>query len=216
MEFVPEAGRRGSRVADLSRNGAVVGDSHLWSQSASEVTLSVIVPPDTRAKDVAVQLTRPPGPPGGEHHRVTVTVHGARLVDHHLAFAIQLPDATSDAAAAEDIDWAVEDLDEASPPAAAAAAAAEGGDWPRRRPRRLVRITLRKAGIPGASDTGMVLWWNRCLKEHPGEAEPIDTAGLVDRQPTAERNQQARQAWAEAQAMFLERVKDPQRRIVVD
>jgi hypothetical protein len=202
-------------VSDLSRNGQVVGDSYLWSQSASEVTLSVVVPPDTRARDVAVAVSRPAGQ-GGEHHRVRVTVQGSSVVDHHLAFPIQLADATSDVAAAEDIDWVVEDLDEAAP------AAGEGqgdgatqGDWPRRRPRRLVRVTLRKACIPGASEQGMVLWWNRCLGDHPGE-KPIDTASFVDRKPTAQRNQQAQQAWAEAQAMFLERVKDPNRRILVD
>ena len=207
---------RGSRVSDLSRNGRVVGDSYLWSQSAAEVTLSVVVPPDTRARDVAVTLSRPPGP-GGKHHRVRVTVQGSSVVDHHLAFPIQLADATSDAAEAEDIDWAVEDLDEAAPAAGEGQgdAAATPGDWPRRRPRRLVRVTLRKAGISGASEQGMVLWWNRCLGDHPGETEPIDTSSFADRQSRSQRNQQAQQAWAEAQAMFLERVKDPNRRILV-
>lgn len=204
------------RESELSRNGAVVGECFLWSQTAAEVTLSVIVPPETRARDVRVELVRRAA---GERHSVLVTVHGHTVLDHQLAFPIavphpgadgggmEVPGVSPDAAAAEDVDWAMEDVAPLPRPPGGDGAGAAGA-------RRVVRITMRKAGVRGASDTGVVLWWNRCLADHPKERS-IDTASLADRHAASQRTQQARKAWQDAESMFLERVKNPQR-VVVD
>lgn len=200
------------RSSDLSRNGAAVGDAYVWSQTATEVTLSVRVPPGTRARDVTVSLSRHAA---DKNHSVRVTVNGQTALDNELAFPIDVPHSSNpddggsaaalpgvapDTAAAEDVDWALDDFD------------AEASDAPR----RVVRVTMRKAGIRGASETGVVLWWNKCFRDHPEERN-IDTSALADRHAASQRTQQARKAWQEAEAMFLARVKQgPQHTIIED
>jgi hypothetical protein len=182
----PPSGRLGaSRAAEFSRNGGAVGDRYLWSQTAEEVTISVLVPPGTRAKDVLVRLTPPPLGELGATHRLTVALAGAPpAVDAPLAFAVDAPQD----AAAEAPDWELTDFD---------AAASEA------KPRRAVRVTLRKS-LPGAA---MVHWWRAALAGDPG----IDTASIGDRERTAQRTAAARAVWAEAEAEFKRRVQERER-----
>jgi hypothetical protein len=181
-EAAPSAKRAG-RAAEFSRNGGAVGERYLWSQTPSEVTLSVLVPPGTRAKDVAVRLTpAPPSADAAATPRLTVAVAGAPpAVDAPLAFGVEAP-------AEEELDWELTDFD--------AAAAAAGGAPPR----RAVRVTLRKA----SPASNMVHWWRAALAGDPG----IDTGAIEERARTAGRTADARAVWAQAEAEFKRRVRE--------
>jgi CS domain len=203
-------------AAEYSRNGAVCGDSYCWSQTATDVVLSVIVPHDTRARDVTVSLTRAQA---GRTHVVRVALRGQAVVEGTLAMPVHVPQAggqslpgvTPDSAEAEDIDWALAEYD---PPAEQPFD--QQSVCPEHLPRRVVRITLRKGALPGGgpdASPSVVLWWPKCLADHPLEeaGAGIDTSRLVDRAATAERTQRAREAWQQVEAMFLEKVKTQQR-----
>jgi hypothetical protein len=182
----PHAPKRPSRAAEFSHQGGAVGERYLWSQSASEVTLSALAPPGTRAKDVRVTLSPPP--PGGGTQRLTVALAGAPpLVDAPLAHAVDAPSGE------EEVDWELTDFDAAAPAAASDVASSAGV-------RRAVRVTLRKA--PPASN--VVHWWRCALEGDP----VIDTASIGERAGSAARTAAARAVWAEAEAEFKRRVRE--------
>jgi hypothetical protein len=58
--FTKNGGRdvTGVDVAGVGTSPASGGDGYLWSQERDEVVISVIVPPGTKAKDVAVRCTK--------------------------------------------------------------------------------------------------------------------------------------------------------------
>jgi len=127
-----------SRRAEFSHNGGCVGESYLWSQSASELTLSVLVPAGTSARDISVALL-PPSLDASP--RLRVSLRGAPLLDEQLAHGVQAEAAEEGAEAVPD--WELVDLEPAG--------------------RRVVRVTLRKA-TPAAA---MVLWWASALRGGP-------------------------------------------------
>ena len=158
------------------------------------MTVSVLVPPGTRARDVQVRLSAPPRPAGvpagpAEPPVLRVAFAGAPepLLQAALAHAVEEPGG-ADADAAGECDWELTDFD------------ADAGGAP---PRRAVRVTMRKASPGGA----VVHWWARALAGGPA----IDTSAIADRGRTAARTAAARGAWAEAEAQFKRRTREFQR-----
>ena len=218
----PAAAAAAPTPPSLSRNGSVVGCSYCWSQAADEATLSVFCPPGTRAKDVSVRLvdaaesfsvSRPLLPPHAHlPPRLLVSLRGAPLFDHQLAYAVERP---TPGGGGGEVGGGGGDEgggdDDASRARAAAAAAAEPPDWEivddepaeaaagGRPPKgRCVRVFLRKRS-PAA---GVVVWWARFAAGEPA----IDTASISDRARGAARAGAARAAWAEAEAAFKAKV----------
>lgn len=188
------AARRSLR-SEFSLNGGCVGERYLWSQSACDVTLSVVAPPGAKAKDVSVCLRRRHGE---ATHGLTVRLGQRVLVEGALAHAVQCGGADPlDAQAAdgqpEELDWELVDY----------TPAAEGEP-----PRRCVRVTLRKAQSLGAT---LVFWWPRALAGDPA----IDTQLILDRQRAAGRTLAARALWEQAEEQFKARVR-AQERVEVD
>ncbi len=178
---------RATRAAEFSRNGGAVEGRYLWSQSEAEVTVSALVPPGTRARDVSVRLVPPAHTDGAPHGpaeppvlRVALAGEAEPLLHAALAHAVDTGINTGDADG--ECDWELTDFD----------ADAEGAP-----PRRAVRVTLRKASPGGA----VVHWWSRALAGGPA----IDTSAIADRGRTAARTAAARDAWAEAEALFKSR-----------
>eukprot|EP00964_Phaeocystis_antarctica_P032008 scaffold18107_cov57-Phaeocystis_antarctica.AAC.5 len=65
-----------SLLAQLTRNGAQ-REAYLWRQSETEVELSVLVPPGTRAKQMLVEVRRPQSLATDERARVVVALRGS-------------------------------------------------------------------------------------------------------------------------------------------
>ena len=184
---------RASRATEFSRNGGAA-DGYLWSQSDTEVTVSALVPPGTRARDVQVRLSAPPRPAGvpagpAEPPVLRITLAGVSepVLQAALAHAVEAPGG-ADAEADGECDWELTDFD---------------ADTAGEPPRRAVRVTLRKTSPGGA----VVHWWARALAGGPA----IDTSAIVDRGRTAARTAAAREAWAEAEAQFKSRTREFQR-----
>ena len=167
-----------STLAKLTRNGAQ-REGYLWTQTESEVVLSVLLPAGTRARNVSLEVRRPQSLATEECARVVVALRGAPapLLDAELAFAVELPQATEEEEA-EELDWEVVDFEPAG--------------------RRLLRLTLRKQ-VPH----GVVLWWTRALK---GEEPPLDSQAFPDRRRALKPGQE--DVWAEAQRMFQQRIAE--------
>ena len=163
--------------AKLTRNGADRSPSHLWRQSESEVELSVLLPPGTRAKAVRPELLAS-DPLDPTRSKQVLVVHqaggsGATLWEAKLAYPVAMPES------AEDLPWEVSDYE----------AASAGG-------RRVLRLTLQKE-----SPHGVVVWWERAVA---GE-EASDTTAFPDRKHAAKAAAHA-DVWAEATRMFKEKV----------
>ena len=60
------------------RNGSDKG-AYLWTQTKTEVTISVIVPQNTRARDVKCHISR-------EH--LTLAVNGKNIIDEFFAYPV--------------------------------------------------------------------------------------------------------------------------------
>ena len=184
---------RASRAAEFSRNGGAA-NGYLWSQSEAEVTVSALVPPGTRARDVQVRLIAAPHPAGvpagpAEPPVLRISLAGAPepVLQAALAYAVEAPGG-ADADVDGECDWELTDFD------------ADAAGAP---PRRAVRVTLRKPSPGGA----VVHWWARALAGGPA----IDTSAIADRGRTAARTAAARDAWAEAEAEFKRRTREFQR-----
>ena len=185
----------GGSVSELKKNGAsgASGVALMWSQTKEEVTLSVVVPPGTRASDVAVRCT-------SDRVEVAVTAKREGKTDdaplRFLSDAWTHPidpepnDDDDDDDARVFGDWEVCDWDP------------DGS--------RVVRVTARKKTIGNS----LVHWWNRGVK---GGA-PIDVAAIAarrDNKKNVARAEEARRVWDEATEAFKKKVKDREK-ITID
>jgi len=175
----------------MTRNGgAVFGDGggddgvvYFWCQDAKEVTLSVVVAPGTRAKDVDVRVT-------ARDVRVWMktTLAGScagEVFSGEWSHEIE----------AEPKDDDDDDFGDAMP---------TFGDWEitdfegtGAQARRVVRVTVRKKG-----SEMLVHWWRSCVKGGP----ETDPATFEDR--SASKASKAKAVWDQAQEMFRERIKN--------
>lgn len=182
------ASRHEALVARLSRNGAV-REGYLWRQTESEVEISVILPPRTKAKMLKIELL----PSDMNHSRQRLSVH----------WRPPAPSADSDTIFERALAYPVEEQ------------AAEGGshledllwelcDYENQAGERLLRVTMRKREVHG-----IVIWWSRAME---GEEE-IDTQTLPDRTRTAKLSAQ-QDVWEEATRMFQEKVASRQKIMV--
>jgi hypothetical protein len=178
-------------VSEKKNNGAS-GVALMWSQTKEEVTLSVVVPPGTRASDVAVRCT-------SDRVEVAVTAkrEGKTAPLRFLSDAWTHPidpepndDDDDDDDARVFGDWEVCDWDP------------DGS--------RVVRVTARKKTIGNS----LVHWWNRGVK---GGA-PIDVAAIAarrDDKKNVARAEEARRVWDEATEAFKKKIKDREK-ITID
>ena len=179
----------------LMRNGGCAREGggenterYFWCQDAKEVTLSVVAPPGTRARDVRVRVT-------ATDVEVVVTSSDSGSNASPSAFR---------EAWTHEID--PEPRDDADDADAGAGAAPTFGDWEitdfegtGADARRVVRVTVRKKGADMLAH-----WWRSGVKGGP----EVDPATFVDR--SASKATEARRAWEQAQEMFRERVKNRQ------
>ena len=70
-----------SLLAQLTRNGAR-REAYLWRQTETEVELSVLVPPGTRAKQMLVEVRRPQSLATDERARVVVALRGSAAMSN--------------------------------------------------------------------------------------------------------------------------------------
>ena len=172
----------------FERKKTVLNVALMWSQTKEEVTLSVVVPPGTRASDVAVRCTS---------DRVEVAVTAKRegktaplcFLSDAWTHPID-PEPNDDDDARVFGDWEVCDWDP------------DGS--------RVVRVTARKKTIGNS----LVHWWNRGVK---GGA-PIDVAAIAarrDNKKNVERAEEARRVWDEATEAFKKKIKDREK-ITID
>ena len=178
----------GGSVAEKKENGAGGGVALMWSQTKEEVTLSVVVPPGTRASDVAVRCM-------SDRVEVAVTAKREgktaplRFLSDAWTHPID-PEPNDDDDARVFGDWEVCDWDP------------DGS--------RVVRVTARKKTIGNS----LVHWWNRGVK---GGA-PIDVAAIAarrDDKKNVARAEEARRVWDEATEAFKKKIKDREK-ITID
>eukprot|EP00854_Cymbomonas_tetramitiformis_P015641 gene15641-18549_t len=136
----------------LTRNGGAT-TSYLWSQTQAECVLRVIAPPNTRARDVQVDLR-------DQHIRVTLKGSPETvLLDDKLLHPVQI---YGDDGEKETVDWQVTDWSTDA------------------QQRRLVNVTMLKV-VPGhnmmAPGEGVVFWWKAMFEGGP----EIDTTVIADR-----------------------------------
>jgi hypothetical protein len=161
----------------------------MWSQTKEEVTLSVVVPPGTRASDVAVRCT-------SDRVEVAVTAKREgktaplRFLSDAWTHPIDPEPNDDDDDARVFGDWEVCDWDP------------DGS--------RVVRVTARKKTIGNS----LVHWWNRGVK---GGA-PIDVSAIAarrDNKKNVARAEEARRVWDEATEAFKKKIKDREK-ITID
>lgn len=182
------------RKEEFIRNGICVKNSngedyYMWSQTISEVILSAIAPPNTKAKDVNVEVTET---------SVKITLHNK---------TVTLIDCEWEHPIGEEI----EDLDEDDYPAAGGLKFDESDKsfTPIPRPRnygsweitdfdeksRVIRVTARKQNVEL-----MRHWWQKCLKEEENHGELLK---LPDRTIS---EYDSKKVWDEAHKMFAEKI----------
>jgi hypothetical protein len=181
-------------TAKMTRNGGTVfgdggggGDGgvvYFWCQDAKEATLSVVVAPGTRAKDVDVRVT-------ARDVRVSMKTASTSGPAGEV-FAGEWSHEIEAEPKDEDDD---DDFGDAAP---------TFGDWEitdfegtGTRARRVVRVTVRKKG-----SEMLVHWWRSCIKGGP----ETDPATFEDR--SASNASKAKAVWEQAQEMFRERIKN--------
>lgn len=163
----------------LTRNGGAT-TSYLWSQTQAECVLRAIAPPNTRARDIQVDLR-------DQHIRVTLKGSPATvLVDDKLLHPVQIYGNDGEK---EAVDWEVTDWSTDT------------------QQRRLINVTMLKV-VPGhnmmAPGEGVVFWWKAMFEGGP----EIDTTVIADRKQ--KNVQQMQEVWEQAQAMFKEKVANRQ------
>ena len=182
-----------SVVAKLIRNGARVEggsdgvEEYFWCQDAREATVSVVVRPGVRARDVRVRCTSTDveiGVVGGSDRSSSFSTSDVVFSEK---WAHEIDPEPRDANDSDDAseppqfgDWEITDFEGTGPNA-----------------RRIVRVTVRKKG----SDM-LTHWWRACVRGGP----EVDPATFADR--SAGKANEAKRAWEEAQRMFRERVKN--------
>ena len=165
----------------------------MWSQTKEEVTLSVVVPPGTRASDVDVRCapdrvevavttratTKTPRARAGEGD--------ARVVFLSDAWTHPIDPEPRDDDDDDDVfgDWELCDWE-------------PGG-------RRVVRVTARKKTVGGS----LVHWWRSGVRS----GEPVDVSAIAGRRAGA--SESARRVWDEATEAFKKKVRDRER-ITID
>ena len=190
----PAARNWDSVTAKMTRNGGTVfgdgggdGDGgvvYFWCQDAKEATLSVVVAPGTRAKDVDVRVT-------ARDVRVSMKTESTSGPAGEV-FAGEWSHEIEAEPKDDDDD---DDFGDATP---------TFGDWEitdfegtGTRARRVVRVTVRKKG-----SEMLVHWWRSCVKGGP----ETDPATFEDR--SASNASKAKAVWEQAQEMFRERIKN--------
>ena len=166
--------------AKLTRNGAERG-AYLWRQTETEVELSILLPAGTRARELAIRLTRGGGADAAEaadaRQALTIRRRGDFLFEGTLAYPVEPGEYPADDS---ELIWEVTDYEMGS-----------AG-------RRALRLSLSKVGVHG-----VVVWWARAML---GEPE-LDTLSLPDRKRAPKANE-AQAVWEEAQRMFRERAAE--------
>ena len=176
----------------LTRNGGATA-RYWWAQDEDRVTVSLFCPAATAARDVSLHVP-------AERQLAVKLQDGTLLAEGELFGPLDMD--CSAPVNASDV-RGVEDWEMLTPPAALAApgegAAAPSVEAPAP-PARLVSVTLRKKPL-----AGVTLWWRTVFK---GDAE-IDPADLQDRSASQQQRAEAFQkAFADATAMFKQRMKD--------
>ena len=179
-------------VSEKKNNGAS-GVALMWSQTKEEVTLSVVVPPGTRASDVAVRCT-------SDRVEVAVTAKREGKTDENTAAAAAAAACFLSDAWTHPIDPEPNDDDDD-------VFGNVFGDWEvcdwDPDGSRVVRVTARKKTIGNS----LVHWWNRGVKS----GVPIDVAAIAarrDNKKNVARAEEARRVWDEATEAFKKKVKD--------
>ena len=187
-------------VSEKKNNGAS-GVALMWSQTKEEVTLSVVVPPGTRASDVAVRCT-------SDRVEVAVTAKREGKTDENTADAAAAAACFLSDAWTHPIDPEPNDDDDDD------VFGNVFGDWEvcdwDPDGSRVVRVTARKKTIGNS----LVHWWNRGVK---GGA-PIDVAAIAarrDNKKNVARAEEARRVWDEATEAFKKKIKDREK-ITID
>ena len=174
--------------AKLTRNGAE-REAYLWRQTETEVELSILLPPGTRARDLRPELMRAAddvastdGTAAAAPEQVLVVHKKQHATDGAgnssyffrgaLAFPVTQPET------ADDLPWEVSDYEP------------QNG-------RRVLRVTLRKEVVHN-----VVHWWERVLQ---GE-DSVDTTAFPDRKRRAGDAEKHQSVWREAERMFREKV----------
>ena len=153
-----------------------------WRQSATELWIRFPVPPSTKAKDVAVTLSKSAG--------FEVTAHGRTIVKGRLLHGVWGDGGVAPlGATAEDefqrsMEWTLE------------------GDSAN----RVVAVHLfkRPAAATGGVNSGLAVWWRRVFEPASCSIpEPeVDVDNVPGRRGTAADREAAQRAWAEAHEMF--------------
>jgi hypothetical protein len=161
----------------------------MWSQTKEEVTLSVVVPPGTRASDVAVRCAS---------DRVEVALKN-RETGNYLRF---LSDEWTHPIDPEPND----DDDDDEKNDARVFGDWEVCDWDPIGGFRVVRVTARKKRFGGS----LAHWW-RCGTKN---GTPIDVSAIASRsKAAAETAERTRRVWDEATEAFKKKVRE---RITID
>mmetsp|Transcript_21657 Transcript_21657/g.56541 ORF Transcript_21657/g.56541 Transcript_21657/m.56541 type:complete len:259 (+) Transcript_21657:310-1086(+) len=167
------------------------GPGYVWAQDRATVTVYAFVPEKTKGSALAVETTR---------EKLTVTLQGGGepLLESSFFAEVVAPDEV------EDLDWEMVSVPE--PATEGGKGAGEGGGG---RPRRAVRVTVEKAGVV----RGVTMWWKAAFKGGP----EIDVDAIPGRASTAAKTKKFRDAFAEAQAMFVAKMRDAEdNRVEVD
>jgi hypothetical protein len=165
----------------------------MWSQTKEEVTLSVVVPPGTRASDVAVRCAS---------DRVEVALKN-RETGNYLRF---LSDEWTHPIDPEPNDD--DDDDDDAKNDARVFGDWEVCDWDPIGGSRVVRVTARKKRFGGS----LKHWW-RCGTKN---GTPIDVKDIASRsKAAAETAERTRRVWEEATEAFKKKVRERER-ITID
>ena len=190
--------------AKLTRNGALCAPTHLWRQTETEVELSILLPPNTKAKDLYPPQLVPPqekfiqkpdgtiitaSPSTMDASKQMIVVRGRFLGAGGVAsslggatppfFSKSLAYPVEAVETEEDLQWEVSDYE----------SKADGG-------RRVLRISFKKT-VP----EGVVVWWDRAFVDDP----KCDTMAFPDRKRAGNIKENA-EIWEEANRAFKERV----------
>ena len=186
--------RRSTVQSPKKKNNGASGVALMWSQTKEEVTLSVVVPPGTRASDVAVRCT-------SDRVEVAVTAKREGKTDENTAAAAAAAACFLSDAWTHPIDPEPNDDDDDD------VFGNVFGDWEvcdwDPDGSRVVRVTARKKTIGNS----LVHWWNRGVKS----GVPIDVAAIAarrDNKKNVARAEEARRVWDEATEAFKKKVKD--------
>ncbi|CEM31509.1 unnamed protein product [Vitrella brassicaformis CCMP3155] len=174
-------GTRRPGPADLTRNGGAT-DRYYWSQSRYGLTVSVMVPPDTGARDVRINL---------DEQHLTVTCKGQTVVDGALEHRVKTDE--------DSWTWEVIDFDDTQVTTTTTTnGSAAASSAPPRPSRRLVQLTLQKS--ERAAELGFFVWWSCIFQGDP----KIDTASIEDRKIDPD----TQKRWEEAHSMFRQQLRE--------